>query len=211
LGTLLPLEVVGDSKVEDWSQERFLIASHEEAIEENIDLSIDGVCFGVEAVKPVDHSEDEASQDARRVDAVWRQVHVQVERFLVEGIGHSAILDGQLKVEKNCGVRSLGDFPAELAELVKVFLETLPHSAVEVFVGAVPDSEDVIDVSFVKYKKSDGQGMIGIDVSIHRDGVGCEKPSAVREIRQIFQEVSQFEGALEVGWQFFADWLKLLV
>ena len=154
LGTLLSLKVVGDGKVRDRAQEGFLVALHEEAVEEGADLGVNGIGFGVQPVEPVDHSKNEASQDARRVGTVRRQVHVQVERFLVEGIGHSAILDGQLKVEKNCGVRSLGNFPVELAKLVKVFLETLPHSAVKVFVGAVPDSEEVIDVSFVKLKKS---------------------------------------------------------
>ncbi len=171
---------------------------------------------------------------------------MQIEGFLIEGVGHSAIFDGQLKVEEDGGIRLLGDFPTELSELVEVFLKALPHSAVEVFVGAVPDSEDVIDVAFVKQKKSailakdsflfvdtkveggvhwswrsthggagelkpagvsklkevvfhddvegchnclivwrqrevssdDGQGMVGVDVGVHRDGIGCEEPIA---------------------------------
>ncbi len=175
---------------------------------------------------------------------------MQVEGFLIEGVGHSAVFDGQLKVEEDGGIRPLGDFPTELSELVEVFLKALPHSAVEVCVGAVPDSEDIIDVAFVKQKESavlakdgflfvdtkvqggvhwgrgrthggagelqppsiskleevvfhddvkgchdclvvwcqrevssdDGQGMVGVDVSVHRDGIGCEEPSAVWEI-----------------------------
>ncbi len=140
MGTLLPLEVVGNSKVEDWSQERFLIALHEEAIKENVDLSIDGVCLGIEAVKPVDHSEDEASQDARRVGAVWRQVHVQVERFLVESIGHSAIFDCQLKGDEHCGFIALVAFLHELFELFYVFLKSLSPSSFDVFLCVFPPS-----------------------------------------------------------------------
>ena len=79
---------------------------------------------------------------------------MQIEGFLIEGVGHSAVFYGQLKVEEDGGIRSLGDFPTELSELVEVFLKALPHSAVEVFVGAVPDSEDVIDVAFVEQKES---------------------------------------------------------
>ncbi len=79
---------------------------------------------------------------------------MQVEWFLIEGVGHSTIFDGQLKVEKDGDVRSLGDFPTELSKLVKVFLNALPHSAVEVLVVAVPNSKDVIDVAFVKQKES---------------------------------------------------------
>jgi hypothetical protein len=91
LRTMLLLKIVGDSKVEDQSQERFLIASHEETIEEKANLSIDSTCFRIQAVEPIDHPKNKAPQDARRMGAVWRQVHVQVERFLVESIGHSAI------------------------------------------------------------------------------------------------------------------------
>jgi hypothetical protein len=258
LGTLLSLKVVGDGEVEDRAQEGFLVASHEEAVEEGADLGVNGIGFGVQPVEPVDHSKNEASQDARRVGAVRRQIYVQVERFLVESAGHSAIFDRQLKVEEDCGIRALGDFPTELSKLVEVFLKALPHSAVKVFSGAVPDSEDVIDVALVEQKEStvlakdgflfvdtkvqgsvhwswrstyggagelqpagiseleevmfhddvegchdclvvwcqrevstdDGQGMICVDVSVHRDSAGCEEPGAVWEIRQIFQEVS---------------------
>jgi hypothetical protein len=41
LSTLLSLKIVGNSKVEDW------LALHKEAIEENTDLSINGVCFRI--------------------------------------------------------------------------------------------------------------------------------------------------------------------
>ena len=58
------------------------------------------------------------------------QVHMQIERFLVEGVRHSAIFYRQLKVEKDCGVGSLGDFPSEFSELVEVFLEGFPHSLI---------------------------------------------------------------------------------
>jgi hypothetical protein len=258
LGTLLLLKIVGNGKVEDRAQEGLLVASHEEAVEEGADLGVNGMGLGVQPVEPVDHSKNEASQDARRVGAVPRQGHVQVERFLVESVGHSAIFDRQLKVEEDCGIRALGDFPAKLSELVEVFLKALPHSVVEVFIGAVPDSEGVINVALVDQKESavlakdgflfvdtkvqgslhwglrsthggagelqpagisqleevvfhdhvegchdclvvwcqrevstdDRQGMIGVDVSVHRDSVGCEEPGAVWEIRQIFQEVS---------------------
>jgi hypothetical protein len=60
LGTLLSLKVVGDGKVEDWAQEGFLVASHEEAVEEGADLGVNGISFGVQPVEPVDHSKNEA-------------------------------------------------------------------------------------------------------------------------------------------------------
>ncbi len=150
----MALEIVSDGEMEDRAQERFLVASHEEAVEEGADLFVDGICVGVQAVKPVDHSENEASKDARRVGAMRREIHVEVERLFVESVGNSAVLDCQLKVEEDGGVRALGDFPAELAEFIEVFLKTLPHSAVEIFVGAVPDSDDIIDVSLVEPKET---------------------------------------------------------
>jgi hypothetical protein len=70
--TLLSLKVVGDGKVKDRAQEGFLVASHEEAVEEGTDLFIDSVGFRVEPVEPVDHPENEASQHARRMGAVRR-------------------------------------------------------------------------------------------------------------------------------------------
>ncbi len=242
--------VMGDGQSEDRAKETFLVASVEEAVEERVDLVIDDLVVGVQAVKPVDHSENEASKDARRVGAMRREIHVEVERLFVESVGNSAVLDCQLKVEEDGGVRALGDFPAELAEFIEVFLKTLPHSAVEIFVGAVPDSEDIIDVSLVEPKETailaenafflmdaevqgsvhwgwgsthgsagelepacvaeleevvshddvecchnclvvwgqweivpdDGHGMIGIDVCVHRNGVGGKESSAVRKI-----------------------------
>ena len=39
---------------------------------------------------------------------VQQQVHAQVEQFLVKSIDLSALLDNQLKVKKDCGVRALG-------------------------------------------------------------------------------------------------------
>ena len=58
---LLALKVVGDGKLEDWAKEGFLVAPVEEAIEEGVDLVINDFRFGVEAVKPIDHSEDEVA------------------------------------------------------------------------------------------------------------------------------------------------------
>ena len=76
MGTLLSLKVVGDGEVEDRAQEGFLVASHEEAVEEGADLVIDGIRLGVQTVEPVDHAEDEASKDARRMGAVRGEIHV---------------------------------------------------------------------------------------------------------------------------------------
>ncbi len=109
---MLALKVVGDGKLEDWAKEGFLVASVEETIEEGVDLVVDDSRFGIEAVKPIDHSEDKAAKHAGRMGRVRGQVHVQIERFLVESVRHSAISYRELEVEEDCGVGALGDFPA---------------------------------------------------------------------------------------------------
>ncbi len=109
---LLALEVVGDGKLEDWAKEGFLVASVKETIEEGVDLVIDDSRFGIKAVKPVDHSEDKAAEHAGRMGRVRGQVHVQIERFLVESVRHSAISYRELEVKEDCGAGALGDFPA---------------------------------------------------------------------------------------------------
>ena len=97
----MTLEIVGNDKVKDRTQKGFLVASHEEAIEEGPYLVVDCVGFGVQPVEPVYHAENEATQDARRMGAVRRQVHVQIEGFLVKRVRNSAIFDSELKVEEN--------------------------------------------------------------------------------------------------------------
>ena len=52
---------MGDGELEDWAKEGFLIASVVKAIEKCIDLSVDYLGFGVEPMKAVNHSEDEAT------------------------------------------------------------------------------------------------------------------------------------------------------
>ena len=72
LGTLLSITVMGDGKVEDRAQKGFLVASHKEAVEEGTDLFINSIGFRVQPVEPVDHAENEATQHAGRMGAVWR-------------------------------------------------------------------------------------------------------------------------------------------
>ena len=73
---MLALEIMSNGEVKDRAQEGFLVASHEEAVEEGADLVIDGIRLGVQTVEPVDHAEDEASKDARRMGAVRGEIHV---------------------------------------------------------------------------------------------------------------------------------------
>ncbi len=54
-------KVVSDGEVEDRPKEGFLVASHNEAVEECANLGVDCLFFGVEAVKPVDHAKYEPS------------------------------------------------------------------------------------------------------------------------------------------------------
>ena len=89
----LSSEIVSDCKVEDWAEEGFLVASHDEAVEEGADLGIDRLFFGVESMDSVYHAENEAAQDARGVGAVRGKVHVKVLWFVVEGVRHTSVFD----------------------------------------------------------------------------------------------------------------------
>ena len=68
------------------------------------------------------------------------EVHMEVQRFLVERICDSAVFDRQVEVKEDCGVGALGDFPSEFSEFIKVVLEAFPHSSVKVGIWAVPDA-----------------------------------------------------------------------
>ena len=59
--------LMGDGQSEDRAKEAFLVASVEEAVEERVDLVIDDLGVGVQAVKPVDHTEYEATEHTGRV------------------------------------------------------------------------------------------------------------------------------------------------
>ncbi len=123
---------------------------------------------------------------------------MQVEGFLVESVRHSAILYRQLEVEEDCGIRSLGDFPTELSKPVEVFLKALPHSAVKVFIGAMPDSEDIIDVAFVEQKESAilvKDGFLFVDTKVQggvhwgwgctHGGAGELQPAGVSKLKEV--------------------------
>ena len=60
-GSLLPCMMVLDGEVENRAKEGFLVASHDEAVKEEVDLARYRLRCRVEAVNAVNHSKDEAT------------------------------------------------------------------------------------------------------------------------------------------------------
>ena len=123
---------------------------------------------------------------------------MQVERFLVESIRHSAIFYHQLEVEEDCGVGALGYLPTEFSEFVKIFLEAFPHSSIKVGIRAVPDANYIIDVSLVEEEEScipSKDGLLFIDSEVEGGvhggwwgthcGAGELEPVSVSELEEV--------------------------
>mmetsp|Transcript_30282 Transcript_30282/g.87276 ORF Transcript_30282/g.87276 Transcript_30282/m.87276 type:complete len:166 (-) Transcript_30282:4702-5199(-) len=120
---------------------------------------------------PIYFAKDQSFDDARRVAAMWREVSVEILRFLedscLDPIGLR--IKAKSQVKKVRGVTTGAECPAEFPKRVPTSLESVPTTFVlEGIWVAEPDTETIIQVAFVKKKvfRKARQGLLFMDSEI---------------------------------------------
>ena len=95
-------------------------------------------------------TEDQPSEDTRRVCTVLRNVKVQVVGFTVEVGGDAIVIDGDNDV-KEVNLTSIGlNNPPEAMIVIDVLLELLPLFIVDSCIVVLdPDTKNIINISSI--------------------------------------------------------------
>ena len=83
--------------------------------------------FAGEANNPVKHAFDKSFKHSWRVTGVWREIKVQIHRFLVQSSRDLIVgIQRNLQVQEGERARSIGELPLEFPKVVDGGLEGMP-------------------------------------------------------------------------------------